>query len=71
VDSLYDTLHRFVMRILAETIRDVTNAESEIVHVDPRESDIDHSQADITRAREQLGYEPVYSIEAGLRAYLG
>jgi UDP-glucose 4-epimerase len=59
------------MRILAETIRDVTNAESEIVHVDPREGDIDHSQADITRAREQLGYEPVYSIEAGLRAYLG
>jgi UDP-glucose 4-epimerase len=59
------------MRILAETIRDVTNAESEIVHVDPREGDIDHSQADVTNARDTLGDEPQYSIDAGLRAYLG
>jgi UDP-glucose 4-epimerase len=43
----------------------------EIVHVDPREGDIDHSQADITKARKQLSYEPEYSIEDGLQAFLG
>lgn len=59
------------IRELAETIRDVTDSESDIVHVDPREGDIDHSQADITRARDVLGFEPEYSIEDGLEAYLG
>ncbi|MGB7624897.1 MAG: SDR family oxidoreductase [Terriglobia bacterium] len=33
----------------------------------PREGDIKHSQADITRARALLGYEPKYDFEAGLR----
>jgi nucleoside-diphosphate-sugar epimerase len=30
------------IRNLAESIRDVTDSESEIVHVDPRDGDIDH-----------------------------
>lgn len=59
------------IRELAETIRDVTSADSDIVHVDPREGDITHSQAAITNAREILGFEPTYLIEAGLSAYLG
>lgn len=33
----------------------------------PRSGDIKHSQADISRARECLGYEPKFDFETGLR----
>lgn len=56
---------------LAKTIRDISESNSDIVHVAPREGDIDHSQADITTAQEDLGFEPQYSIRDGLEAYLG
>src|SRR5439155_24175202 len=37
------------------------------VYAESRAGDIKHSQADITRAKEHLGYEPKISIEEGLR----
>ncbi len=30
----------------------------------------EHTEADISRARDQLGYEPAYSLEEGIREYL-
>jgi len=36
-------------------------------HVDPRAGDVRHSQADISAARRDLGYEPVVSLAEGLR----
>jgi len=51
---------------LAETVRDVTDSDSEIVHEDAREGDIDRSVADISKVRENLGYEPAVELEAGL-----
>jgi len=30
----------------------------------------EHTEADISRARDQLGYEPLYSLEEGIREYL-
>jgi UDP-glucose 4-epimerase len=36
-------------------------------HTDPRPGDVMHSQADITRAKEDLGYQPSVSLESGLR----
>ena len=35
-----------------------------------REGDVRHSQADITKARERLGYAPTHTVEAGLRETL-
>lgn len=32
-----------------------------------RAGDVRHSQADITRAREILGYQPIFTLEAGLK----
>jgi len=55
------------VRELAETIVEVTDSDSEITHVDPRPGDIRHSEADISAAREALGYEPTVSLEEGLR----
>ncbi|GAB6878849.1 hypothetical protein JCM17823_11230 [Halorubrum gandharaense] len=62
---------QITIRELAEAVKDATNSDSGIVHVDPQEGDIDESVADISRARETLGYEPTYNIHDGIEAYLG
>jgi UDP-glucose 4-epimerase len=54
------------IRHLAEVMRDVTDSDSDIVHTDPREGDIDRSVASIDWAREALGYEPSVSLAEGL-----
>ncbi len=36
-------------------------------HVDERPGDIKHSRADISKARDLLGFKPIVSFEAGLR----
>lgn len=58
------------IRELAEQIKSATDSHSELVHTEPRSGDIQHSCADITRARESLGYEPSMSIEEGLDTLL-
>jgi UDP-N-acetylglucosamine 4-epimerase len=40
------------------------------VHLDFRAGDTAHSQADISKARRLLGYEPVHDVRAGLREAL-
>jgi len=52
---------------LATTITTITDSDAPIEHGDPRPGDITHSRADITRAREALGYEPTISLREGLR----
>ncbi len=59
------------IRELAETMRDVTGSDSDIRHIDPRSGDIDHSRADVTRARTALGYEPTVSLSSGLASLVG
>ena len=54
------------IRRLAELIRDAVDSDSEIVHTDPRDGDIEHSCADIGRARDQLGFEPTVELADGL-----
>ncbi len=54
------------IRELAETVQAVTGTDSEIVHVDPRPGDIEQSEADITKARQQLDYTPTVTLEDGL-----
>lgn len=56
---------------LAETIRDVVDSPSDIVHTEPRAGDIQDSQAEISKARAQLEYEPKVGLEEGLRALVG
>jgi UDP-glucose 4-epimerase len=55
------------IRELAELVKAATGSSSEIRHTDPREGDIDHSRADIGKARSRLGYRPRIELEAGLR----
>ncbi|MFQ3318080.1 MAG: UDP-glucose 4-epimerase [Natronomonas sp.] len=55
---------------LAELIRDAVDSDSEIVHAEPREGDIQHSCADITRAQEELGYDPDIGLKEGLQTLI-
>jgi UDP-glucose 4-epimerase len=58
------------IRELAETIQNVTDSDSDLVHVDPREGDINRSEAAIDKARDSLGFQPEYTITEGLREHL-
>ncbi|MCU4742803.1 NAD-dependent epimerase/dehydratase family protein [Natronoglomus mannanivorans] len=61
---------RVTITELAESVLEVTGSSSEIVYDDPREGDIRHSGADISKAREMLGFEPSVSLEDGLSRFV-
>ncbi|MGQ9471285.1 MAG: SDR family oxidoreductase [Candidatus Aminicenantales bacterium] len=52
---------------LAAEISRLLGAENEPIYAEPRPGDIRHSLADISRARQALGYEPHYGFNEGLR----
>ncbi|WP_246310430.1 NAD-dependent epimerase/dehydratase family protein [Halorarum halophilum] len=54
------------IRELAETVRDVSGEDVDIVHTDPRQGDLRRSRADVSRAREVLDFEPTTSLRDGL-----
>jgi UDP-glucose 4-epimerase len=58
---------RFSLLELLEAIGDAAGRRVEPAFAPRRPGDIVHSQADITLAREQLGYAPVVSFEEGIR----
>jgi nucleoside-diphosphate-sugar epimerase len=51
--------------LLAE-LRAIMGVEVDAVHEDPRPGDVRHSLADISRAREALGYAPAIDVREGL-----
>ena len=59
------------IRELAELIRDETGSTSSIVHTDPRPGDVEHSCADITKAKDRLGFEPSVPLSSGLKTVPG
>ncbi len=52
---------------LLELLNEMLETDIAPIHEDPRPGDVRDSLADITRARELLGYEPPVSFEEGLR----
>ena len=57
----------FTMRELAELIIDLTSSRSKLVHAPLPPDDPKQRQPDITRATEQLGWEPVIALREGLQ----
>lgn len=55
---------------LAEAVQQVAQTESEIVHTDPRPSDISRSRADISKIEAELGYEAASELASGLGTLL-
>ncbi len=59
---------RVSLNRLARMIVDLAEKENlKPIHDKPRRGDVKHSLADISRARENLGYEPEYDLGKGLR----
>lgn len=58
--------HELTVLRLAETIRDTVGSDSQIIHKPLPKDDPRVRRPDITRAREQLGWEPKVSFEDGM-----
>jgi len=58
---------RISLNELFRTMRGLVGGTVEPTYDEPRAGDVRDSQADITKARRILGYEPIVSFEEGLR----
>lgn len=58
---------RITVNSMLQQINRITGKDISPIYADPRPGDIKHSQADITKAKERLGYRPQVSFEEGLR----
>jgi nucleoside-diphosphate-sugar epimerase len=58
---------RITVNSILQQINRIAGKDIAPIYSEPRAGDIKHSQADITRAREHLGYEPKITFEEGLR----
>ena len=58
---------RITVNSMLQQINQIIGKDIAPIYGDSRPGDIKHSQADITRARNLLGYEPKISFEEGLR----
>jgi UDP-glucose 4-epimerase len=56
---------------LVAMLREASGRDVEVRHAPDRKGDVRHSRADISRAREVLGYEPATAMAEGLAEYLG
>lgn len=59
--------NRISINELANMIMALIGKNLTPIHDDPIEGDVKHSLADISEATKNFGYEPMYSLEEGLR----
>jgi nucleoside-diphosphate-sugar epimerase len=57
---------RISLNTLFATMRSIVGADVRPMYVESRQGDVRDSQADISKARDLLGYEPIVSFEEGL-----
>jgi UDP-N-acetylglucosamine/UDP-N-acetyl-alpha-D-glucosaminouronate 4-epimerase len=58
---------RISLNRLFYAMRDLVGSTVEPIYVESRDGDVRDSQADLRKAKEILGYEPIVSFEEGLR----
>ncbi|WP_251344435.1 NAD-dependent epimerase/dehydratase family protein [Haloplanus halophilus] len=58
------------IRELAETIQDLSDSNSDIVHIAERKGDIAESEADITLIRDKMDFEPRIPLQQGLKSLM-
>jgi nucleoside-diphosphate-sugar epimerase len=61
------TSNRYTLNHTLDVLSDISGKSIERKYDPPRKGDIRDSQADITQAREVLGYDPLIGFEEGLR----
>lgn len=57
---------RITINDLVSSLNDILGTDFAGVHTDPRPGDVRHSKADISKARDEIGYEPDVSFREGL-----
>jgi len=57
---------RITLNHFAAELRELMDSSIEPIYAEPRSGDIRHSLADISRAREEFGYEPFVGFREGL-----
>ncbi|HWA54260.1 MAG TPA: SDR family oxidoreductase [Solirubrobacterales bacterium] len=57
---------RISLNRLLDEVRSIVGSEVEASYQEARQGDVKHSLADISRARDQLGYEPLVDFDEGL-----
>ena len=60
------TGRRVTVNELVETLNDHLGTDLDPIHDDPRPGDVRHSHADVSKARDLLGYDPEVGFEEGL-----
>ena len=58
---------RTTLNELVSMINKILGKDIEPIHTEPRAGDIKHSFADISRLKENLGYQPSVLLEEGLK----
>jgi UDP-glucose 4-epimerase len=58
---------RITVNSILQQINKITGKDVSPIYADPRAGDIKHSHADITLAKERLGYQATVGLEEGLR----
>ncbi|MFW6456824.1 MAG: SDR family oxidoreductase [Planctomycetota bacterium] len=58
---------RYTLNELIDLLTDITHSDIPPTYTDERPGDVRHSQADISRARNILGYSPSVTFEEGLK----
>jgi nucleoside-diphosphate-sugar epimerase len=65
------TGRRISLNELFRTIRRLIGADVDPIYAAPRAGDVRDSQADISKARRLLGYQPSVDLEEGLEKTVG
>jgi nucleoside-diphosphate-sugar epimerase len=60
------TSGRISLNTLFNTVRDLVGSTVEPIYAEPRAGDVKDSQADISKAKRVLGYQPSVTFDAGL-----
>lgn len=63
--------HGITINTLVQAINKLLKTDIKAVHEEPRQGDIKHSQADVSKAARLLGFKPAISFEEGLKQTIG
>jgi UDP-glucose 4-epimerase len=61
---------RITINALVKFLKEASGIEPKVQHGPPRPGDVRHSLADITAARNAIGFEPSVSLQEGLKEYM-
>ena len=61
---------RINLNELATRIISLTNSPSRLIHTDAVKGDVEHTWANIEKAKKELGYDPKIDLDEGLKRYV-